>query len=146
MWTELIRPGMRCSAFKLNLTRFEWPERIFRIFVALILPVTSFLRITDLFLTYRGLQAGAMEANPVSWWVLHHLGFPGLVLLHVGLVAGAVLGVWLLYGLAINLRSLGEEGRTAFYILEAFLIVILLWLWFNLAAVVFHNYLVVFAG
>lgn len=139
-------PGAKCSAFRLNLSEVKWPSRIFRIFVALVLPVTAVLRSLDLFLTYQALHLGGRELNPVSVIVLKHAGFPGLILLHVALIVGAVVGVWLLYGIAIRFRRMGEEGRTAYYLLEAFLIVTLLWLWINLTSVVIHNYGAIFGG
>jgi hypothetical protein len=75
----------------------------------LILIVALFLAVhaADLALTLRGVAMGKRERNPVARWLMRRIGkVPGLVLLKVTTVAGALL-------LAMQLPPLWQAGTLA---------------------------------
>lgn len=61
------------------------------------------LILADSWTTHRVLHAGGREANPLTRWLLHHIGLAGWTALKVGLVLLAALAEqpWLLAGLCV---------------------------------------------
>jgi len=115
-YPSYFAPGIRCSRFKLDLSRIDGMERIFRVGIAVLLPINIALRTADFVITIDLLSKSWKEAG-FSALIVERWGIGGLALNFLVLIGALIWGTWFLYGVALRYRMRKERAGRAVYVI-----------------------------